>query len=289
MILNKNNNYSVLPFYDSIDEQNHRRSYSYGEVYPLYCQINSIMPFQIVRKDDASAITSVKMYTKDGEYVMDLLTELQATGLQVVSPTGYDYNIIVYTGIMPLATNMLQGQHYLVVRCGTHYYYSEVFTLVTAVSPYLCVEWYDESDLIMDIGRIVYNNPRFINRLFLCTELGKPDYTFDEEGEERDGFFFPEKQLSEKTYKCSILAPEYLCDVMRFIRMADHVCITDKYGREYFPDTFLITPKWQEQGNLASVEIEFQTATVAKKIGNGMLPHNNGDFNNDFNNDFLNS
>lgn len=289
MILNKNNNYSVLPFYDSIDEQNHRRSYSYGDVYPLYCQINSILPFQIIRKNDTSAISWIRMYKKGGTFVMNLLSELQATGLQVVSPAGYDYNIIVYTGIMPLATNMLQGQYYIVIRTGSAYYYSEVFTLVTAISPYLCIEWYDENDLIMDIGRIVYNNPRFINKLFLCTELGKPDYTFDEEGEERDGFFFPEKQLSEKTYKCSILAPEYLCDVMRFIRMADHVRITDKYGREYLPDTFLITPKWQEQGNIASVEIEFQTATVAKKIGNGLQPHNNGDFNNDFNNDFLNS
>ena len=57
---------------------------------------------------------------------------------------------------------------------------------------------------------------------------------------------------------------------MRFIRMSDHIRIVDGYGREYLPDTFLITPKWEVQGDLASVEIEFQTATVAKKIGRGI-------------------
>lgn len=86
------------------------------------------------------------------------------------------------------------------------------------------------------------------------------------------------------------MAPEFLCDVMRFIRMADYIHITDKYGREYDCDTFLITPKWQTQGDLASVEIEFKTNTVVKKIGRGYnITANKGDFNGDFNNDFDNN
>ena len=75
---------------------------------------------------------------------------------------------------------------------------------------------------------------------------------------------------------------------MRFIRMADYIHITDKYGMEYDCDTFLITPKWQTQGDLASVEIEFKTNTVVKKIGRGYIISNKGDFNGDFNNDFDN-
>ena len=97
--------------------------------------------------------------------------------------------------------------------------------------------------------------------------MGKPDYTFEEEGEQRDGLWFPEKMISEKTYKFTFLASEYLLDVMRFIRMADNIKVTDKYGRTYQCDTFLMTPKWEAQGNLASVEVEFQTNTVAKRIG----------------------
>ena len=72
---------------------------------------------------------------------------------------------------------------------------------------------------------------------------------------------------------------------MRFIRMADNVLITDEVGREYDCDTFLMSTKWQTQGDLASVEVEFETATIAKKIGSFQTILKGGDFNNDFNTD----
>lgn len=172
---------------------------------------------------------------------------------------------------------------------GVQTWYSEVFTVVQQMQPYLKIEWYDESDMIFEGGRIVYTSPQYHNFLYFASELGKPDYEFTEEGETRDGYFFPEKQLSEKTYRCTVLAPEYLCDVMRMIRMADHVRVTDKYGRIYDCDTFLITPKWETQGDVASVEIEFDTATVVKKIGDGKTVLQRGDFNADYSSDYLNS
>jgi hypothetical protein len=169
---------------------------------------------------------------------------------------------------------------------GNATWYSEIITVVQDITPYLKVEWYDVDDLYADCGIISYQNG-YKNVLYFATELGKPEYTFEEEGESRDGFFFPEKQLSEKRYKCTVLAPEYLCDVMRLIRMCDHVRITDKYGRIYDCDQFLITPDWQEQGDLASVEIEFETNTVVKKIGRGYTVPSAADFNNDYNDDYL--
>jgi hypothetical protein len=185
---------------------------------------------------------------------------------------------------MPL--NQFDGIYYLRLSDGVQTWYSEMFTVVQDVSGYLKIQWWDIENLVFDAGQIVYKNPDFKNTLYLSTELGKPDYEFEEDGEERDGYFFPEKQISVKTFKCTILAPEFLCDVMRFIRMADYIHITDKYGREYDCDTFLITPKWQTQGDLASVEIEFKTNTVVKKIGRGYIIAKKGDFNGDYNNDF---
>ena len=82
------------------------------------------------------------------------------------------------------------------------------------------------------------------------------------------------------------MAPEYLCDAMRFVRMADEIKVTDKYGRTYLCDQFLMTPKWQDQGNLASVEAEFQTDTVAKAIGRALTPADLASFNNDYNADY---
>ena len=71
---------------------------------------------------------------------------------------------------------------------------------------------------------------------------------------------------------------------MRFIRLSDIINVIDQYGNQYHCDTFLMTPKWETQGNLASVEIEFTCDTVAKKVGKGypLLGAYNDDYNNDY-------
>lgn len=283
----QNNNISVLPWYTSIEQQNHRKSYAYGTIYPLFTPKRTLLPFQIMRNTSSRNITGAQLYDKNGVFFADITTALKETGLQIVPFASLGYDVIVYPSLLPFAIDTPDGIYYARMTDGVNVWYSEMFTIVGDLSGYLKIEWYDVENFVFDAGQIVYQNPKFHNVLYLCAELGKPEYTFEEEGETRDGYFFPEKQISEKTYRCMALAPEYLCDVMRFIRMSDKVFVTDKYGRQYDCDTFLITPKWQTQGDLASVEIEFETATVAKKIGRGYItPGRKGDFNNDFNNDF---
>lgn len=283
----QNNNISVLPWYTSIEQQNHRKSYAYGTIYPLFTPKRTLLPFQIMRNTSSRNITMAQLYDKNGVLFADITTALKETGLQIVPFASLGYDVIVYPSLLPFAIDTPDGIYYARMTDGVNVWYSEMFTIVGDLSGYIKIEWYDVENFVFDAGQIVYQNPKFHNVLYLCTELGKPEYTFEEEGETRDGYFFPEKQISEKTYRCMALAPEYLCDVMRFIRMSDKVFVTDKYGRQYDCDTFLITPKWQTQGDLASVEIEFETATVAKKIGRGYItPGRKGDFNNDFNNDF---
>ena len=285
----QNNNISVLPWYTSINEQNHRKSYAYCAIYPLFAPADRLLPFQIIRNTRSNNVTSVILYEKTGKQVANITTYMKETGLQIVRFQTLGYDVILYPSILPMPLNQLDGIYYMTLSDGVQTWYSEMFTVVQDVSGYLKIQWWDIENLVFDAGQIVYKNPDFKNTLHLCTELGKPDYEFEEDGEERDGYFFPEKQISVKTFKCTILAPEFLCDVMRLIRMADYIHITDKYGREYDCDTFLITPKWQTQGDLASVEIEFKTNTVVKKIGRGYIIENKGDFNGDFNNDFNNN
>lgn len=270
-----NNNLSVLPFYASVDEQNHRRSYAFGAIYPLYCKLGTCPPFQIVV--GAETVTSAYLLNAEGTVVSgNILSVLTAGGLTKKSFT--DYGVIVYPGNATSGITTAEGQYYLALGMSNgKTYYSDIFTVVTDVSPYLKIQWWDTEDLIMDGCRIVYElatDTYFKNTIYLSTEVGKPDYVFEEEGEKRDGLFFPEKMISEKTYKFTFLAAEYLCDVMRFIRMADKIQITDKYGRIYNCDEFLMTPKWETQGDLASVECEFQTNTVGKRIGRAIISNN---------------
>ena len=291
MATNNNNNYSVLPFYTDIKEQNHRKPYAYGEVYALFALVNQILPFQIDVAAAPTAPITVYLVDFDSGTETDISAELQ--GLSTVQIDSY--SLIVYPSIMPMATAFEQGRYYLRLHYtyagGSQDYFSEVFTWVATVQNYLKIEWYDRENLLLDDGALCYKTPlyRVKHFLYLATELGKPDYTFEEDGEQRDGYFFPTKQLSEKVYRFTFVAPEYICDVMRFIRLSDIVNVYDPYGRVYKCDTFLITPKWLTQGDLASVECEFQTNTVAKKVGVSVDAEDiGGDFNVDYNNDYNN-
>ena len=231
------------------------------------------------------------LYNANNDSVIgDITTVIYESGIADKRFPALGYDILVYPGTLLITTlrNLPEGRYYIrAIINQTETFYSEVFTIVNDVSSYLKITWWDIDDFVMDAGTIVYKNLAFKNILYLCTDIGKPEYIFEEEGETRDGYFFPVKQISEKRYRFSFLASEYLLDVMRFIRMADFAEI-EYHGQKYSLDTFLITPDWEDNGDIASVQAEFDTATVAKKIGLGYIKAQRGDFNDDFNNDFNN-
>ena len=282
-----NNNLSVLPWYDSIERQNARKWWVYNKVYPLFTPAGFMLPFQVMREHRTNEIVSFRIYKRDNSLIGDFTQVMKETGLKVVNPIGArEIDVIVYPGLLPAFTKFANGQYYAVMSDGVQTWYSEMFTIVNDISGYLKLEWWDVDDFYMDEGVIIYKSPLFRNKLYLCADIAKPEYIFEEDGETRDGYFFPAKQISEKRYHFTFLASEYLLDVMRFVRMADYAQIT-KNEQVYKLDTFLITPEWEDNGDVASVDAEFDTATVAKKIGRGFATTTNGDFNNDYNNDFL--
>ena len=284
-----NNNLSVLPWYTSIEQQNSRKWWVYGRVYPLFTQAGFILPFQLLVPHVATPnIASVLLYDGNTNTLIEnATTKLRNTGLTTKQFSSLGYDIVVYPGLLPAFTSMQNGRYYFVATINSIRYYSEIFTVVNDIQPYLKITWWNIDDFVMDAGTIVYKDPTFKNILYLQSDLAKPEYPFEEEGETRDGYFFPTKQISEKRYRFNFLASEYLLDVMRFIRMADYAEI-EYHGQRYSLDTFLITPEWESNGDVAAVEAVFDTATVAKKIGLGFTKALRGDFNDDFNNDYNN-
>lgn len=217
-----------------------------------------------------SPVQSFKIYKADGTLYADVSNDI--IPLLSIKPLPQT-DCIIYPGTA-FIISMPNGQYYAVMSDGTNTLYSEIFTVVNDIQPYLKIEWWDLEDFVMDAGTIVYKNPAFKNVLYLDATIAKPEYPFEEEGETRDGYFFPVKMISEKRYRFKFLASEYLLDVMRFIRMADFAQITAN-GQTYSLDTFLITPEWEAEGDVASVEAQFDTATVAKKIGVGYIKAQN--------------
>lgn len=266
-----NNNFSLLPFYSSVLDQNHRKDYSFGEIFPLFCPDGDIPMFQIIfwNTDLSESVTdfNLLLFDIDGNEVQDLSQDF----INYATITQYaDHTIVRYPGTQT-GVGLSEGRYYLSLEdtYSDQTVYSEVFTVVNNLDnsdDFLCITYNDDEDLIFDDARVEYDSGDFEWKIYLPTQVGMPEYVFTEEAQERDGFNFIEKQISKKTYKFTFLAPEFLLDAMRIIRMSDNITITSKRNT-YTVQDFLITPKWEEGGYLASVEAEFNCNTIVKKIG----------------------
>lgn len=273
------NNLNILPFYESLVEQSHNKEYAYGTIYPLITPLNFILPFQIITTD--TSITKVEIFDKNNTFVKDITSDMVDSGLSLKVFSGF--NTIKYIGGVVMPISMSEGLYYLKITGNSKVWYSELFSMTSSYIDCIKIQYWDNDNLEFPEGEIDYSE-NFTFNLWACSQIGKPNYEFTEEVLNRDGYVYPVKQISEKTYRFSFLAPEYLIDAMRIIRMSDNIIITSK-GQTYILDSFLMSVNWQDDGFLASVDIEFQCDTIVKKIGKGYVP-NGGDFNDDFNNDF---
>lgn len=287
-----NNNLSALPFYRQKRLQFPRLPYTYGELPCLIAPSDRLLPFQIMfdAEDKAALTAEMYCYCPNGEDKLfaDVTQKLKDASLRVAGVPEYGIDIAVFTGNYPIP-DMPEGLFYLKITYGSQTAFSEVFRLFADVSDCTMIEWCDREDAVFDSGVMLYPRFAYKNRLFVRADIGKPEYKYDEEGEERDGYFFPEKQISEKTYKCSFIAIESICDMLRLATLSDIVTVTDRFGRVYDCDTFLSTVDWESEGDFATVECEFETDTVVKKLGTVLDTVDKGDYNEDYNNDYDNN
>ena len=283
-----NNNLNILPFYETLEEQNHRKTYAFGSIYNLVCENSKLLPFQVRRVYAGGAtINFLQLVNIDTDEVANIKDEAEAAGLNSKFFASEGYDLIINPSLMIFPNfRMRQGQYYLRLNdTAGNIWYSEIFTVVDDLSSYLKLSYWDNENFVFENGHIDYSEP-YKNYVYLPTEIGKPEYPFEEEAQKRDGHIFIEKQISEKQYKFNFIAPEFLCDALRIVRMHDNIQVLSK-GKTYDVETMIIAPKWQDQGDLASVNVEFECATVVKKIGKSVaVSGSSGDFNNDFNNDF---
>lgn len=303
-----NNNYSPLPFYRDILDQNHYKKYAYGNVYPLIAPDRLLLPFQIIRPTTTAQITNVLLHRHNfpgSNQPINITTTIKNAGLKIIRYESLGYDVIMYPGSLPIGIETLEGQYHISISDGTNIFVSERFNIVHDPTRYIKIEWYDIDNLYYTGGHIEYETPTYKNILYISSMIGKPSYELEEEGEEIDGIFRVERQISKKVFRFVFVAPEYMCDALRTVPLSDYVNIytTKKTflgtgspeNIDYITNTktyncnrALITPSWLEQGDIASIEVEFECDTIVKKIGRGILTPNNGDFNNDYNNDFNN-
>lgn len=277
-----NNNISPLPFYDNLALQNHRKDYAFGQVYPLITYRNMLLPFQVVLRS-GTTVNWVRLYNFNTGKYTDITKSMKENGLAIKSYTGF--KLLKYPGTLPIVEIKHEGQYYLAIYIsGLGTIYSDVFTVCNKVDDYLLIEYYNSYNFELKNGVIDFSD-NFKFRCYLNTQVGKPEYDFEEEATERMGRVFIESQVSKKIYKFTFVAPEYLCDALRIVRLCENKQITSR-EQIYDLTTFSMEPEWEEQGDLAAVECEFETDTVIATIGGYEPVPLGGDFNIDYNNDF---
>ena len=283
------NNLSCIPFYTKKEYQDFRLWYAYGEKYPHCVPSDYLIPFSFVvpyheQQPDNIEVEFYRACCSEEQYLgtqgantTDFSTIMDTNGLVVKNDDTRRISVLTYFAREEEPLDLEEGMYYmkitLVYGQTNETYYSDVFFVRDAskLDKYVCIKWRNEENLEYDGGFIPYGESEggehFINRLYLDTTIAMPEYKFTEDGEERNGRFFPIKQISEKVYKMSFIAPEYLCDVMRLIRMADYIYLYDGLGRTLIVEQFEMDVKWSQGGHYAEVTCSIQTDSVIKKIG----------------------
>lgn len=275
---------SPLKFYDSIAKQNRYKSFAFGHIAPLITSPNNISPFQFcVNIDNFKSVYEVYIYDANTN------KKISENVIQQFIDSGLSYsqksNIvnIIFNGNLPLNEVLkFEGQYFLSIslldkNLNVYTYYSEVFCYTNYIDDCIKIEyWNASSDFELKNGFVTFvGNFHFI--LYLKTELGKPEYSFEEEVTKRLGYSFIESQVSKKTYRFNCIVPEYLCDAMRIIRLCDNKKIYYK-DEEYDALTFEMSVEWQEQGDLASIDCEFDTDNIIVNLGGYKYENVGGDF-----------
>lgn len=272
--MNNNNNLTPLPFHTSKDKQIFRRSYAYGQTYPLVADVSKLLPFQIVvpYAEQEVTITEALLVSPCEDLTLNITDAIESNIFQMA----YDgYTVLLHyadqDSVEDALADISNRCFYLALHVESQdgfsqWYYSEPMELSEelVLSGCIKVEWTSQNDIIYKGGRLVYEGlgKAYINRMYVKSEIGRPSYEFSEEGNDRNGYYFATKQISEKSYRFNFLCTEPVCDFVRLVGLHDLVRITDQTGEVYDCDTFLPTFSWQEQGYLSSVECEFQTDTM---------------------------
>lgn len=278
---------SPLKFYDALEKQERHKIYSYGHVSPVVMPLSILYPFQFSFTASTSIVTSVYIFDAqtNTSVTENIAASLIEKGLTIKDRDANNGKVLVYPGIFPIQEIKHEGQYYLTIEISDTTYYSEVFCFMNALDNYLEIEYCNpESDFELKNGIITFAD-NFKFKILINAELGKPEYSFEEEATNRMGYNFVESQISKKIYKFNTLLPEYLCDALRLIRLCSNKTLVCK-GETYEMLSFEMDVDWQEQGDLASVNCEFEVDNVIVNLGGFKHELLGGDFNNNFNNDF---
>ena len=120
---------------------------------------------------------------------------------------------------------------------------------------YICITWWNDTDL----GEVLYQTG-YKNKIFLNIEIEKPEYNTTIEAEQNgDNAEITMFRKWEKVRKFEAFMQEDLVDAFSFMAIHDNIEITLRTGEVLTVQkhTMRVEPSWEEIGCLAKVNISF--------------------------------
>lgn len=282
MITPVNNNFSPMPFYEvSGNELDNKylqsnQPYAYGAVFDMPIEGGWLMPFQFTVDFEVSSISSCDVIPIGNAGASESYTTLpiavvdQETGNTTVIHAGEQHSKLpvgrMYVRIVLVET--VSGSSV------NHVYMSDIFTNIREATNnqhvipegYIRLTYTNDHPLVYNGGSIYFQDHKFGFDILIDATIAKPIYTFEEKSSDRLGYKYIEQQISNKQYGFTFVAPEYLCDALRFLPMCNQRTIADRLHSYNKITDVSIEVDWLEQGDLAQVTILFNNDTVIANL-----------------------
>ena len=116
-----------------------------------------------------------------------------------------------------------------------------------------------------DIDNILYQ-AGFLNTIYLESDVGKPEYSLQEEGDNNgENDFIESFQKWEKFYRIEVKVPEYMVDTLTMLPLHDYIYIWLQNGANgLVKDIDISPPAWETEGCHATMEIKFTLDSIVK-------------------------
>ena len=266
--MNTFNNFSPLAFREKSMKATYKKWYAYGKEFALPFSTTELPPFQFT----VANLPSFDPTTVEVFLVEEATGTRGATGIKIkvdsmdghgsvlyVSPGSNVYAKSIEPGVYRAEFAIPEGETYVSTPiCVTDG--------IETNTNFVKLEYWNDEKLAYPNGFVTTGTDNdFKFQMYIPTTFFKPKYEFEEEITKRAGYKFLELQTCNKVFGFNFLAPEYICDALRLVRLSDYIRFTHD-GEYYNALNFEYNPDWQDNGYLAAIECQFETDTIIQKL-----------------------
>lgn len=266
--MNTFNNFSPLAFREKSMKATYKKWYAYGKEFALPFSTTELPPFQFT----VTNLPSFDPTTVEVFLVNEATGVRSGTGIKIKVDTMDEHNSVLYVspGSNVYAKSVEPGVYRaeFAIPEGETYVSTPICVTdgIETNTNFVKLEYWNDEKLAYPNGFVTTGTDNdFKFQMYIPTTFFKPKYEFEEEITKRAGYKFLELQTCNKVFGFSFLAPEYICDALRLVRLSDYIRFTHD-GEYYNALNFEYTPDWQDNGYLAAIECQFETDTIIQKL-----------------------